>query len=112
MRAVAFEGATHHFAPPRDWNADPNGPCETLSVRVSEPNPGINLYQSVWTFTDEERQRIAAGENVVLTVFNLQPAVALDVAAIPELKTIEVTPDPGPKTIPDEVPQESDETPA
>jgi hypothetical protein len=54
-----------------------------LWVTIRHPEGEGPVVCSVWEPTDEERARIAAGENVRLSVWGGQPPVAIDVTAEP-----------------------------
>lgn len=45
--------------------------------------PQVPVILSVWEPTDEERARIAAGDNIELAVWGGQPPVSLQVTDIP-----------------------------
>jgi hypothetical protein len=49
------------------------------TYELSGPEYESKIICSVWVPTDEERQKIANGENIRLAVWGCQPPVALDV---------------------------------
>jgi hypothetical protein len=53
--------------------------CETFDSE----QPEATVVCSVWELTPNERERIAAGENIELAVWGGQPPVALQVTAEP-----------------------------
>jgi hypothetical protein len=53
---------------PKDWDAEANGRCAPLAVRVE----GI-AFSSAWEPTPAELELLKAGGNVVLTVFGGPP---------------------------------------
>lgn len=53
--------------------------CETFDSL----QPAQTVVCSVWELTDDERQRVADGENIELAVWGGQPPVALQVTAEP-----------------------------
>lgn len=72
MKPGVIEGFTHVLGEPAGWNEAEHGPCEKLHVL----NEG-RAWSSVWEPSPEERQALANGGNVLLTVFGGQPPVML-----------------------------------
>lgn len=67
----------HDLGAPKNWNADRDGPCESLPVARTSGIPG---FQSLWQLTWRERFRLLFGGKVVLTVTGRShPPVALEV---------------------------------
>jgi hypothetical protein len=51
-----------------------------LPLEVTNDADGLTVFRSTWQLTDEERRWIAAGANIVLTVWGLNhPPVAMHV---------------------------------
>jgi hypothetical protein len=74
MTPQIFDAATHFFGAPKGWDEEKDGKCSVLPVLVVE-----HVHASVWKFSDEERARIAAGENLVLYCYGAQTPVALEI---------------------------------
>ncbi len=74
-------GATHDFAPPRDWDEAKQGKCVHLWVRRMPWGD----CESAWEPTPEELALLNAGASIVLRVYGGQPPVWLyvDGAATP-----------------------------
>jgi hypothetical protein len=53
------------------------------TVTFDSERPEVPVVLSVWEPTDEERARIAAGENIQLAVWGGQPPVAVQVTDTP-----------------------------
>jgi hypothetical protein len=77
MNPIRFHGANVDFGKPLGWDEQKRGECMTLPVHVEN-----GRCTSVWEPTVAQRERIAKGENVVLTITGRQPPVRLDVARI------------------------------
>jgi hypothetical protein len=58
---------------PKDWNADRDGPCSQLAVRVVDGN----VCESLWEPTPAELAALNAGGSVLLRVVGGQPPVML-----------------------------------
>jgi hypothetical protein len=54
-----------------------------LWVRVGHDGDGTPIIYSTWEPTPEERERIAAGENIELAVWGGQPPVSLVLTDVP-----------------------------
>lgn len=66
---------TNVFKPPRGWDAEEDGSCSDLHVRIT----GDQIFQSAWEPTPKELEIINNGGSIVLTVWGGQPPVALTV---------------------------------
>lgn len=84
MIPIDFEGRNVVMGQPTNWDEATNGRCNGLPA--NRDNAG-NII-SVWQPSAEERIRIAAGQNIVLTCFTVQPPVTLSVAAIYDKETV------------------------
>lgn len=80
MNPVKFPNA-HIIGRPRGWK-ESDGECVGLPAHVTFTPSGTPHFISIWKPTDEERQRIAAGENIALSCFGAQVPVALSVEAV------------------------------
>lgn len=66
--------------PPRGWNADRDGSCGALPIRVERaPNGSVLACESAWEPTPRELELLNAGGLVVLRVCGWQVPVALSV---------------------------------
>jgi len=72
MNPLNFPGVNRNYTAPKGMDN-----CGTLPVHVDQ-----GVCHSVWEPTEDERRRIAAGENVVLSIWGHQPPVAVTVASI------------------------------
>lgn len=82
MKCIVFDGANLILKPPKDWNEELNGPCETIAAFQ-----GGGRIVTVWEPTDEERTAIAAGQNIVLST--LGRGFAPTMMEIRDIKPIE-----------------------
>ena len=80
MNSIKLPGANVVFHAPSNWDEAKHGKCSDLHVFVTPERVCI----SVWEPTPEERARILAGDNVVLSVAGNQVPVHLSVASIRE----------------------------
>lgn len=71
-----IDGATHLMTAPPDWEAEKNGPCGSLAIRVVD-----NVFQSAWEPTPAELDALNRGGSIVLSIVGGQPPVALSVEA-------------------------------
>lgn len=67
--------ATHYLGKPKNWDADKDGDCHGLAVRVVEDN----VFQSAWEPTPGELETLNAGGLVILNVVGGQPPVSVSV---------------------------------
>lgn len=74
MRPVEIDGATHMFGAPKAWLAERHGECGMLPVRRDG-----DTYASAWRPSADDLAVLQAGGAIVLTVYGLQPPVALAV---------------------------------
>jgi hypothetical protein len=81
MNPVRFDGA-QTLGAPKGWDPARDGECVGLPVQIVASANGHYSYTSVWKFTDEDRAKIARGENLAITCFGAQVPIALSVAAI------------------------------
>ena len=75
-----ISGATLHLGAPKGWDADVDGRCVGLAVRILDGN----VFQSAWEPTQEEIAMILAGGSIVLSVVGGQPPVMVSVEPILE----------------------------
>ena len=73
-----ISGATHNLGPPKGWDAERDGKCGHLTVRVEG-----NLYSSAWEPTPDELVTLLNGGSIVLSVVGDQPPVMLSVEPLP-----------------------------
>ena len=66
--------ATHVLGAPSEWDAEKNGKCHKLAVRVKD-----KIFESAWEPTPEEIEAIVRGASVVLSVYGGQPPVRISV---------------------------------
>ena len=79
MLPLRIAGATDELGKPKDWDPQKHGECMALSIRVEDFN-GLRLMVSAWDFTPEEREMIAAGGVLELSVMGAaHPPVGMDV---------------------------------
>lgn len=78
MRPGDIRFATHSFSAPKGWDEAKNGECDTLTVRRRNET-GNHTFESAWYPTPEELALLNAGEPVILTVWNSQPPVSINV---------------------------------
>jgi hypothetical protein len=81
MNPIKFPGSTILGAP-KNWDAERDGECIGLPVAITTMPNGMAQYTSVWKFTDEERARIATGENVAISCFSVQVPIMLSVESV------------------------------
>lgn len=73
MEAYHFEGANIVMNAPKSWDADAHGECRSLYAHKSTDD----VFTTVWAFTDEERARIASGENLAVSCVGGLPPMAM-----------------------------------
>lgn len=79
MNPSKIQGANAALGAPEDWDADKQGECATLPVRI---NAEAGTIESAWEPSDEEKAAIAAGRPVILTIWGrLHPPVSVNVEA-------------------------------
>lgn len=79
MNPIKHHTNNHSFSAPPDWNL--STPCETLGVTVVQEGDAITL-NSFWQPDEVERQKIAEGKPVILTIYGRNhPAVSVGVEA-------------------------------
>lgn len=79
MIPLRIAGATGSAVEPDGWDAAKHGACSPLPFRVDDLG-GLPLMVSAWDFTPEERELIAAGGVLELSVMgSAHPPVGLDV---------------------------------
>ena len=83
MICLRIQGATHRLGAPKGWDDEKHGPCNALSVRLTEDGH----FESAWEPTPEELRLLNAGQPVILSVVGGQPAVFLRVDAPAEEPT-------------------------
>lgn len=76
MILLRIEGATHVLGPPRNWNAERDGDCGEMAVRVVN-TAGPPRFESAWEPTPDELAALNAGAPVILSVVGGQPPVYL-----------------------------------
>lgn len=74
MIVARIAGATATLGAPTGWDAERDGNCRSLPVRVAD-----NVWQSAWEPTPDELLMLNAGGLVVLSVPGGQPPVVLTV---------------------------------
>lgn len=80
-----IEGTTQVLGAPKDWNAERDGPCGGLPIRVERIDEGRMMISSAWFPTAEELLLLQAGAPVILRVrAHSHPVVALGVGKAPE----------------------------
>lgn len=83
MKPTTIEGANLSLNAPAEWRDGELGKCESLHLR-QDPLPGsrgVSIFSSAWELSDEGRARVAAGDNVVLSVIgSFHPVVAIAIA--------------------------------
>lgn len=81
MKSIRPEDSNLTLAPPADWNAERDGPCETLyGVRSVDDFKNV-INQTLWEPTEEELAALNAGARIVLTIWGVpHPPVAIDVS--------------------------------
>lgn len=67
-------GATTAFRAPEGWDDGEHGKCATLHARVDG-----GVISTAWEPTPDELALLVAGGSVILSIFGLQPPVALSV---------------------------------
>lgn len=83
MQPGKIDGATRSLGAPPDWDAHAHGECAALWIRDAVLND-VNVLQSAWTPSDEERRAIAAGAPIIFTVWSpSHPPVSIDVGPTP-----------------------------
>lgn len=81
MNPVRFEGS-QVIGAPKGWDHDKDGECAGLPAKITVTSSDLPMFTSIWKPTEEERARIARGENIALSCFSLQPPVMVSVADI------------------------------
>ncbi len=69
-----ISGATHRLGKPNDWDAEENGDCVHLLVRIED-----GCVCSAWEPTPDELAMLNAGGSVILSIVGGQPPVMLSV---------------------------------
>lgn len=84
MKPLLFEGHDIVLGAPDGWDASKHGECSGLPIMRDQ-----GACISMWELTVEERAAIAAGANVILSVYsgNTQPAVWLAAGRAPRAYT-------------------------
>ncbi len=79
MKPTKINGATKVYKAPENWDAERDGPCVDLYVRVEagEMKHHPSKCYSTWKPTAEEIVKLMAGAEVTLVVVGGQPPVAL-----------------------------------
>lgn len=81
MRAARIEDADTALKPPTDWNADQNGHCSNLPIKVERVD-GVTFMFSVWEVEGLEALTMVAGGKIRLGVSGtVHPVVNLGVQA-------------------------------
>ena len=70
-------GATHRLGKPGNWDAESNGDCVHLWIKIEN-----GVCWSAWEPTPEELERLNAGASVVLGIVGGQPPVSLAIAEV------------------------------
>lgn len=81
MRPTATRGATHNYQAPENWDAEKDGECGDLQVRVQLYGArGIIDNVSTWKPNAAELSRLNLGGVIELSILSpTQPAVSLSV---------------------------------
>lgn len=86
MKGIKTENSNHNFGPPNGHEDSVDDlPCEWV-----EDEEGNRVVRSVWKISDEERQMIANGANILLDLWWIGafPPVAVGVTDEKEIETI------------------------
>lgn len=78
MIAKRISGATKVLGPPEGWDADKDGACTKLAVRIVNDGEA-DIFQSAWEPTPDELAKLNAGGVVILSVYGAQLPVVLAV---------------------------------
>lgn len=85
MNPTHIPNANRQLGPPRDWDAERNGPCEVLELLDTG-----EFFQSAWVPDSQELACIQAGAPVVVTVWGRQhPPIGVAVMPKPGYVTLE-----------------------
>lgn len=86
MKAVEFAGQMVLLSPPAGYNDTHDDKCGVLPVMQVIHAPDGPYMVSVWRPSDEDIQRLANGEFIMLTIYGTQhPPVSLQVTPAAEL---------------------------
>lgn len=85
MRSIKTPDTNKELGRPVNWDDDKGIECSSLPVHAYESN-GYHFMLSVWRPSPEERDKIANGGDIVLTVIgSTHPPVTLHVSDEQEL---------------------------
>lgn len=79
MKPISIEGANAHPGAPLGWDAEHDGPCGVLPVRVTYDGDRAKTCDSAWVPSPEEIALLISGGSVRLTVAGWQVPVSLHV---------------------------------
>lgn len=76
-----FDGQTHVFGAPANWDREKDGECAVLGVQEWQhpETPGHKDYLSCWKLTLWQRLRVLLRGEVWLNIAGMQPPVSLHV---------------------------------
>lgn len=83
MQPMRFNGATHVFGQPENYDPSVHGPITPLPVRIEEGADGKKSFTSMWLPTGEELLRIAQGSGIVISLLGDHPPLAIAVSELP-----------------------------
>lgn len=88
MQSTRTRDATANFTPPKNWDAERDGPCFDLQVRV-EPYSVYNQFTSTWKPSAQDIAHIIAGGVIELHMVGTMCPVALEVVDPVDVVTID-----------------------
>lgn len=90
MKPTVIAGANANPGAPRDWDAERDGPCGNLPIKVKHRRDGEALScESAWELEPGELDLLKAGGRVILYVAGWQVPVALRVEPAPTEAKVE-----------------------
>ena len=81
MIPAKIVGATMNFGAPKNWDAEKNGECADLPVRIVE-HDGLSGCQSAWRPSRQELDMLISGAAIVVTLYCRQPVMAMHVEKV------------------------------
>lgn len=79
MEQANTRGATNNYLAPANWNAELDGECAVLEVRVEATPSKLPVCISTWKPSREELIRLLKGDVIELHIVGDQPPVMLTV---------------------------------
>lgn len=78
MRAVTTRNMTRRFGPPKGWDEERDGLCDTIEVRI-QSHGQYAAFVSTWKPSADEIRHLIEGGVIEVSILGAQPALRLDV---------------------------------